>query len=73
MANNVDLIETLPNESESADISVSSTFLRGNPQNWSYQVVAIKGGEVVDFIGTKNKKSKMFKSGPLQISMYNYK
>ena len=73
LANNVDLIETLPNESESADISIASTLLRGNPQNWSYQVVAIKGGEVVDFIGTKNKKSKMFKSGPLQISMYNYK
>ena len=71
LANNIDLIETLPNESESTDVSVASTILRGNPYNWNYQVVAIKGGEVVDFIGTKNKKNKLFKSVPLQISMYN--
>ncbi len=73
LSDNVDLIATLPNESESVDISISSAVLRGNPHNWSYQAVAIKDGEVVDFIGTKNKKNKMFKSNPLQINMYNYK
>lgn len=73
LANNIDLIATLPNEYESSDVSIASTILRGNPYNWNYQVVAIKNGEVVDFIGTKSKKNKMFKSNPLQISMYNYK
>jgi hypothetical protein len=46
--------------------------LKGNPYNWSYQVVAIRDGEVVDFIESKEKKGKLFNVLPLQIKMYNY-
>ncbi len=72
LADSYDLIETIPNENENSNIKVSSNILKGNPLNWSYQVVAIKGGEVFDFIENKNKKEKMFNSLPLQIKMYNY-
>ncbi|MBR3628172.1 MAG: hypothetical protein IKN42_04940 [Elusimicrobia bacterium] len=72
LANNAELIENIPNESEKCDIKIFSNILKGNPYNWNYQVVAIKDGEVVDFIENKDKKEKMFKSLPLQINMYNY-
>lgn len=72
LADSYDLIDTIPNENENANITISSSILKGNPLNWSYQTVAIKGGEVFDFIENKNKKEKMFNSLPLQIKMYNY-
>ncbi|MCR4662538.1 MAG: hypothetical protein K5622_01460, partial [Endomicrobiaceae bacterium] len=72
LATTSDLIETKKNESEQLNIRVSANILKGNPYNWNYQVVAIKDGKVLDFIGSKSKKEKMFNSLPLQISMYNY-
>ena len=50
LADSYDLIDTIPNENENANITISSSILKGNPLNWSYQTVAIKGGEVFDFI-----------------------
>ena len=72
LADSYDLVDTIPNKNENSDIKISSNILKGNPFNWSYQAVAIKGGEVFDFIENKNKKEKMFNSLPLQIKMYNY-
>lgn len=72
LADKAELIETVPNENENSDIKIYSNILKGNPYNWNYQVVAIKSGEVVDFIENKDKKEKQFKSVPLQINMYNY-
>ena len=72
LADNAELIETIPNENENGNIKISSNILKGNPYNWNYQVVAIKDGEVLDFIENKEKKEKKFKSLPLQINMYNY-
>lgn len=72
LADSADLVETIPNENGSANIKISENVLRGNPYNWNYQVIAIKDGEVLDFIENKNKKDKMFKNFPLQIKMYNY-
>ena len=67
-----ELIETIKNEHGNSYVNISSNTLKGNPYNWSYQVVAIKDGEVVDFIENKEKKEKMFNALPLQIKMYNY-
>ena len=72
LANNIDLVDTIPNDYGNSNIKISATVLRGNPYNWNYQAVAIKSGEVADFIENKNKKEKMFKVLPLQINMYNY-
>ena len=72
LSNNVDLIDTLSNDTGTTNIKISANILRGNPYNWNYQVVAIKDGEVSDFIENKNKKDKLFKLSPIQISMYNY-
>ena len=72
LSDNMELIETIPNENENSTIEVSSNILKGNPYNWNYQVVAVKDGRVLDFIENKDKKEKMFKSLPLQINMYNY-
>lgn len=72
LADNAELIETIPNENENCDIKISSNILKGNPYNWNYQVVAVKDGQVLDFIENKDKKEKIFKSLPLQINMYNY-
>lgn len=72
LADKSELIETMSNESENSNVKISSNILKGNPYNWSYQVVAIKDGEVIDFIEKKDKKEKIFKSLPLQIKMYNY-
>ena len=72
LSSGVELIETIKNEDESSYINVSSNILKGNPYNWSYQVVAIRDGEVVDFIESKEKKGKLFNVLPLQIKMYNY-
>lgn len=72
LADKAELIETMPNENEICDIKISSNILKGNPYNWNYQVVAVKDGEVLDFIEKKDKKDKMFKSLPLQIKMYKY-
>jgi hypothetical protein len=72
LADKAELIETIPNENEDSNIKISSNILKGNPYNWNYQVVAVKDGEVLDFIENKDKKEKKFKSLPLQINMYNY-
>ena len=68
----MNLIDTIPNIQGTANIKISTNVLRGNPYNWNYQVIAIKGEEVLDFIETKDIKEKMFKTLPLQIKMYNY-
>lgn len=72
LSNNVDLIDTLSNDTGTTNVKISANILRGNPYNWNYQVVAIKDGEVSDFIENKSKKDKLFKLSPIQISMYNY-
>ena len=55
-------------------IKVPITIFRGNPYNWNYQVVAVKDGEVVDFLETTQvKKEKVFKSKPLLLKMLNIK
>jgi len=72
LADKAELIESMPNENENCDIKITSNILKGNPFNWNYQVVVIKDGEVADFIEKKEKKDKMFKMLPLQISMYKY-
>ncbi len=72
LASGSELIETIKNDDESSYVNISSNILKGNPYNWSYQVVAIKDGEVVDFIESKERKEKLFNILPLQIKMYNY-
>ena len=72
LSDNAVLVETIPNEKENCDIKISTNILKGNPYNWNYQVVAVKNGEVFDFIENKNKKEIMFNSLPLQINMYKY-
>ncbi len=72
VANRVELIKTFDTVSRTK-ISIPSDILRGNPFNWYYQVVAVKDGEPVDFIGTASDKEKLFRVSPLQIDMFNYK
>ena len=72
LADKAELIDSMPNENGNCDIQISSSILKGNPYNWNYQAVVVKDGEVLDFIEKKDKKDKMFKSLPLQISMYKY-
>ena len=72
LSDNSELIETIQNEKENSDVKIYSNILKGNPYNWSYQVVAIKDGKVLDFIENKENKAKLFDSLPLQIRMYNY-
>ena len=70
LADKAELIETMDNESGIADIKISANILKGNPYNWSYQVVVTKDGQVVDFIDKASNKTKLFKVVPLQIKMY---
>lgn len=72
VANRVELVKTFDTTSRTR-ITLSSDILRGNPFNWSYQVVAVKDGEPVDFIETASNKEKLLKVSPLQINMFNYK
>ncbi|WP_372520725.1 hypothetical protein [Candidatus Ruminimicrobiellum ovillum] len=72
LSSGAELIETIKNEAGNSSVKVSANILKGNPYNWNYQTVAIKDGEVSDFIENKEKKEKMFNVLPLQIKMYNY-
>lgn len=69
----VNKIAELDKDTQSS-LQVPITIFRGNPYNWSYQVVAVKDNNVVDFLETtKIKKEKVFKSKPLLLRMMNIK
>ena len=72
VAENIDLVKTIPNTDSKAKIKIASGILRGDPYNWNYQVVAIKDGSVVDFIEDKDKKADILKNLPLQLNMFKY-
>lgn len=73
VAENIDLVKTIPNDKSKSNIKILSGILRGNPYNWNYQVVAVQNGLVADFIEDKDKKAKMFKNLPLQLNMFKYR
>jgi len=72
ISNNIDLIQNIQNDNSKTNVKVLSSIFRGDCYNWNYQVVAIKDGQVIDFIEDKDKKIKMFKSLPLQLNMFKY-
>ncbi len=53
-------------------VSISSDILRGNPFNWSYQVIAVKNGMPLDFLEESSNKTKLFKISPLQLKMFKH-
>lgn len=72
VSENVDLIQTIPNDASKPSAKIPSNIFRGDPYNWNYQVVAVKNEQVIDFIEDKDKKTKIFKSLPLQLNMFKY-
>lgn len=71
VSDNAEIVETIPCENE-YKIEIPSNILRGNPYNWSYQVIAVKNNTIKDFIGTEINKEKLFKTVPLHIKMFKY-
>lgn len=71
VSDNVELVETFPFDNNNK-IEIPLSILRGNPYNWSYQVVVVKDNTIIDFIETENNKEKLSKSVPLQIKMFKY-
>ena len=72
VADNVELTETFSVDSTNGKIEVPLNMLRGNPYNWSYQLVTVKDNEITDFIENETDKEKLFKTVPLQIKMFKY-
>lgn len=72
VAEDIEVVKTIPNAGSKSNVKILSSILRGNPYNWNYQVVAIKDGLVKDFIEDKDKKEKIFKKLPLQLNMFKY-
>ena len=71
VSDNVELVEKFPFDNKNK-IEIPLSILRGNPYNWSYQVVVVKDNAIIDFIETEISKEKLFKSVPLQIKMFKY-
>jgi len=51
-------------------ISIPSDILRGNPYNWSYQVLALKDNKPVDFLDDEMEKERIKNTYPLQFKMF---
>jgi len=67
----VDSLTLVKNISKTLDkISVPNDILRGNPYNWSYQVVATKENKIVDLLADDREKEKIMNTYPLQLQMY---
>ncbi|MDD2523907.1 MAG: hypothetical protein PHG84_01235 [Endomicrobiaceae bacterium] len=69
-ANVVNLLKTIDNNKDS--IAIPTSILRGNPINWSYQIVAAKDGNIIDFLETSKNKVKVLNTTPLQLQMFKY-
>lgn len=50
-------------------VSVPAEVLKGNPYNWSYQVVASKENKIVDFLADEKLKEQIKNTRPFQIEM----
>lgn len=66
----VTLLKTLDTNKE--NISIPTNILKGTPTNWSYQVVAVKDGNIIDFLETSKNKIKVLNTTPLQFQMFRY-
>lgn len=51
-------------------ISIPNDILRGNPYNWSYQVVVTKENKIVDLLADDKDKERIINTHPLQLQMF---
>lgn len=51
-------------------VRVPRSVLRGNPFNWSYQVVVVKDDLIVDFLANTKEREKFLNSKPLQLKLF---
>lgn len=53
-------------------ISIPNDILRGNPYNWSYQVVVTKENKIIDLLADDKDKERIINTHPLQLQMFKY-
>jgi hypothetical protein len=51
-------------------VRIPRSVLRGNPFNWSYQVVVVKDDAVVDFLANNKEREKFLNTTPLQLKLF---
>ncbi|MDD5020646.1 MAG: hypothetical protein PHR82_00740 [Endomicrobiaceae bacterium] len=67
----VDSLTLVKNISKTGNtISIPNDILRGNPYNWSYQVVATKENKIVDLLADDKEKERIINTHPLQLQMF---
>jgi len=51
-------------------VRIPRSVLRGNPFNWSYQVVVVKDDLIVDFLANSKEREQFLNTKPLQLKLF---